>query len=225
MNILAIDTSTQACSAALITDAKVFTRFEIAPMQHAKLILPMIDELLKEAQIERKDLEGLAYAAGPGSFTGVRIATGVIQGIGFALDLPIVAVSTLATLAQGAYRQFKAKNILVAMDARMSQVYWGVYQTSKQGIVKPVCQDSLVDPDKVIFPKEGKWFTAGNGWQEYKNQLPQHPDTTTLKYPDAPLIFPTAKDVLTLAEVEFEKGNTISAEEALPVYLRNKVVA
>ncbi|MDM8563559.1 tRNA (adenosine(37)-N6)-threonylcarbamoyltransferase complex dimerization subunit type 1 TsaB, partial [Candidatus Marithioploca araucensis] len=136
MKLLAFDASSPACSCALYLDGEITERYEIAPRQHAALILPMADELLTEAGLKPIELEGIAFGRGPGSFTGLRIASGVAQGIAFAADIPVAPISSLATLAQAAYIENGAQKVLAAIDARMSEVYWGMYVIDKQGIMR-----------------------------------------------------------------------------------------
>jgi tRNA threonylcarbamoyladenosine biosynthesis protein TsaB len=222
MKILAIDTSTEVCSAALMVNEEVFAHSQLAPRQHAQLILPMIDKLLSDASISLSQLSCLAFSAGPGSFTGIRIATGVIQGLSYAVDLPVVPISTLAVLAQGAYRQFSATNILSALDARMKQVYWGVYKVKQEGVVESVCNDSVVNPENVFVPKSESWTGIGSGWDEYSAALQKQLGD---KLQDFHIeCHPLAQDILPLAEAKFAKKEYVSAAEVLPVYLREKVV-
>ena len=124
MKILALDTSTEACSAALLIDTEIHQRYEVAPREHGALILPMIETLLSEAGCAPTQLDALAFGRGPGAFVGVRIATGVAQGIAFAADLPVIPVSSLAAMAQSV----EHGNVYSAIDARMNEVYWGAYR-------------------------------------------------------------------------------------------------
>src|SRR4051812_31549034 len=121
--ILAIDTSTDACSAALLINGIVREKFRLAQRQHVQLILPLIHELLLEANLTLKQLDAIAFGCGPGSFTGLRIAASVMQGLAYAIDLPVIAVSSLQALAQGVYREFSANNVIVTMDAHMQSCY------------------------------------------------------------------------------------------------------
>ena len=136
MKLLAIDTATEGCSAALVNDQQLLTRMEVQPRKHAELILPMLDELLSEAGLAISQLDALAFGRGPGAFTGVRIATGVIQGIAFGADLPVVPVSTLRALAQRAFQEYQHANVLTAFDARMDEVYWASYQLAENGLMR-----------------------------------------------------------------------------------------
>ena len=124
MKILAIETSSHACSVALLNEDKVKISHIISPMQQAKLILPMIDELLKSSALTLNDLDAIAYGCGPGGFTGVRIAASVAQGLGFAVKLPIIPISSLAVMAEAAFLERQWRKLLVAVDARADQIYW-----------------------------------------------------------------------------------------------------
>ena len=125
--LLALDTATECCSAALLHDGTVTARSEVIPRQHAQRLLPMIEELLGERQLRLQDVDALVFGRGPGAFTGVRIATGMVQGLAFAADKPVIAVSNLAALAQRAWREHGAETVAAAIDARMDEVYWGLY--------------------------------------------------------------------------------------------------
>nr|VFJ43097.1 MAG: tRNA threonylcarbamoyl adenosine modification protein YeaZ [Candidatus Kentron sp. FM] len=133
MKILAIDTATDACSVALHLDGDYREIHELAPRRHAEILLPRIRTLLSEAALSLRDLDALAFGRGPGAFTGVRIATGVIQGLAFGADLPVVPISSLHALAQGAWRERGEGNVLAAFDARMGEVYWGAYRLDAAG--------------------------------------------------------------------------------------------
>jgi len=134
VNLLAIDTSTEACSAALSCNGDINSRFELAPQRHVELILPMVNELMSDAQLSLKQLDGLAFCRGPGAFTGVRIATSVVQGLAFAADLPVMSVSSLAALAQGVIDE--SCPIIAAIDARMGEIYAATYQRNTSGVVQ-----------------------------------------------------------------------------------------
>ena len=171
MKLLAIETATEACSAALYLDGEVHPRFVLAPQRHAELILDMMDGLLAAAGIGLRDLNALAFGRGPGSFTGVRIAAGVIQGVAFGADLPVVPVSTLAALAQGAVRQTGHERILAGVDARMGEVYWGVYQADADGIVVLQGKEMVGPVDVLSVPPRGTWFGCGSAWGHYAELL------------------------------------------------------
>ncbi len=225
MKILAIDTASDACSAALWLDGDVHERYELAPRQHTSLILPMVESLLIETEMALTQLDALAFGRGPGAFTGVRIATGVIQGLAFGADLPVIPVSSLAALAQGAYRIHQQKNILAAFDARMGEVYWGQYSVEGSGLVELVNDELVCTPQSV--PKPGKkmeeWLGVGNGWKAYADELNCACQDINISARDVDYL-PHAQDVAQLSVDYFKKGLVVSAEQALPLYLRDNVV-
>jgi len=215
MIILALETATEACSAALFIDGEVRERFQIAPRGHSDLILPMIDELFAEAGIGLNRVDAVAFGRGPGAFTGVRIAVGVTQGITFAADLPAVPVSTLAAVAQG----MDAERVLVAMDARMNEVYWGAYERNPAGLVIVTGEERISPPEAVALPAPGDWFGAGSGWGAYREALTAHCPVRAF---DANAL-PHAGAVARLGAAAFAAGEAVSPEQALPVYLRDEV--
>ncbi len=221
MKILAIDTSTEACSAALSTGEQVISRYELAPRKHTGLILPMIDALMKEADLTVTELDGLAFGRGPGAFTGIRIATGVIQGIAFGADLPVAPVSSLAALAQGCWREHKAEKVISAIDARMNEVYWGCYEI-KHGVMDACVEEGICTADQLPLPENDGWYGAGTGWGSYADQLTSRfGDKLAGTHPES---YPHAIDILELAKVVFVRGEAISVEQVSPVYLRDNVV-
>ena len=134
MRILAIDTATEACSVALWNDGTTFAHFELCPREHTQRILPLVRAALADAEVKLTDLDALAFGRGPGSFTGVRIGIGIAQGLALGAELPMIGVSTLATMAQGAWRKTGATRVLAAIDARMGEVYWAEYQRDADGV-------------------------------------------------------------------------------------------
>ncbi len=220
MKILAFDTATAACSAALNINGEIIQRLQIAPQQHAELLLPMIQDLLTEAGITLSELNAIAFGCGPGSFMGVRIATGVAQGLAFGADLPVIAVSSLQTLAQTTHQQTEEKNILAAWDARMHAVYWGAYCLGTEGIMIPIQPDALSEPNEVFLPAERTWCATGNGWQIYQPYLSAilpHCQTVILD------VFPQACALARIAEVYYQQGKILDPTQAEPTYLRDKV--
>ncbi|MCG7898224.1 MAG: tRNA (adenosine(37)-N6)-threonylcarbamoyltransferase complex dimerization subunit type 1 TsaB [Candidatus Thiodiazotropha weberae] len=221
MKLLAIETATEACSAALLIDDQIELRYEIKPRGHSELILSMMDELLGEAGLSANQLDAMAFGRGPGSFTGVRIATGVIQGAAFAADLPVVPVSTLAALAQRAYREKGEPNLLTAFDARMGELYWAGYRVDSNDIVRLVLDEQVANAQQVHLPLDEEWYGVGSGWSAYAPQLGERLGESLLGYKAD--LYCSARDVATLAAVDFEAGLAVPAERALPVYLRNDV--
>ncbi len=134
MRILAIDTATEACSVALWNDGNINAHFELCPREHTQRILPMVQDILAANSITLTDIDALAFGRGPGSFTGVRIGIGIAQGLALGANLPMTGVSTLATMAQGAWRKSGATRVLAAIDARMGEVYWAEYQRDENGV-------------------------------------------------------------------------------------------
>ncbi len=222
MKILALDTSTEACSVALCYEKKVIFRYEIAAQKHTQLILPMIDELMTEACLKPTQLDALAFGRGPGAFTGVRIATGIVQGIAFAADLPVIPVSSLVTLAQGCWREHGVEKVISVIDARMGEVYWGHFQLENKVMVA-CAEEAVSSPDKIIKPKGEGWFGAGSGWASYEEQLSKHLSTQIVKTDLN--TYPHAIDMIELAKDAFSHGEIISAEQAHPVYLRDNVTS
>ena len=223
MKILAIETATEACSAALLIDGEVMERYQVQPRGHSELILPMVDELLAEAGCPLSSLDAVAFGRGPGSFTGVRIATGVIQGIAFAADLPVAPVSTLAALAQRGFREAGVRRLLAAYDARMREVYWGAYEVMESGLVSAIVGDQVVLPDQVTAPPGGGWYGIGSGWATYQAELSAAVGEQLGGV--MPGLFCSAHDVALLAVAAVESGQLVAAEAALPIYLRDNVAA
>lgn len=225
--ILAIDTSTQACSVALISDDRQVEQFELIPRLHARKLLPMVTSLLSDADLELNDLDAIAFGRGPGSFTGLRIAAGVVQGLAFGANLPVIPVSTLAALAQGIYREKNRQTIIPVLDARMNEIYWGCYEV-RDGLVEPLSEEQLtqpvqLDPQLVVSNPDRvdglTWTGVGEGWR-----LAEHfPDAlraiVTTTYQD---FYPHAMDIAKLAVRDFRQGLAVKAEQACPVYMRGK---
>lgn len=225
MKILAIDTATEACSAALYVDGALISKYQLAPREHSRLILKMIDSLLLEAGLSVSSLDAIAFGRGPGSFMGLRIAAGVVQGIAFAHDIPVIPISTLKAIAQRAFEQTDSKYILAAIDARMDEVYWAAYYRQDQSWHLHD-EERVISPEKVSLPEmlnrpDQPWVAAGSGWGSYKDRL-----LLTLNCPLPTILadcFPSAEVIAKLAVIELAAGNTVSAAEAIPVYLRNDV--
>lgn len=219
LKILAVDTSSDACSAALLSGNKSLERFVVAKQQHSKLILPMVHELLAEAQLVLKQLDAIAFGCGPGSFTGVRIAASIVQGLAFAANLPVVKISTLRALAQGAFAKFGKLKVLVAQDAKMQEIYWGEYQVDAAGIMQSIIPDQLLAPQKIKLLCDGSFVGIGDGWKIYDDILTKRCNIAVIESK----IYPEAKYIAWLAAVDFTKGLIVSAQEALPIYLREEV--
>ena len=216
--LLALDTATEACSVALLHDGRVLSHYEVIPRMHAQRLLPMIKDLLAQAGVALSAVDGIAFGRGPGAFTGVRIAIGVVQGLAFALERPVLPVSTLAVLAQRALREQGAQQVAAAIDARMDEVYWGCYR-AEQGEMRLVGQEAVLPPEHVLLPAgvSGDWYAAGTGWGSYGDRLP------VMASGAAQVLLPHAQDLLALANFAWARGEALPADMAQPVYLRDNV--
>ena len=221
VRVLAIETATPACSAALSIDGDIEERFALAPRQHAALILPMIESLLVEADVTPGRLDAIAFGRGPGSFTGVRIAASVVQGIALGAGLPVIAVSTLAALSQGAIRETGEAHILAALDARMGEVYWAMYQAGSDRLPELVGEEAVCKPECTAMPADGRWVGAGSGWDSYGSSLAERGGEQVVRL--LPDLEPRARDVVSLGADKLRRGEVIAPEAATPVYLRNNV--
>ena len=220
--ILAIETSAEACSVALADGDAVNERFEHAPMKHAELILPMVSALLGEAGWKTADLDVIAFGRGPGSFTSLRIGIGVVQGLAWGADIPVVPVSSLAAVAQAALDRAAGElparpEVLVAMDARMGEVFHGRFRPDENGRIEGVGAEQVSAPGDVSL--EGAGIAAGNGFERYEELVAQK-DGVELCFPD---IWPRASTVLQLGRHWLEANEPLPAALAQPVYIRNDV--
>lgn len=217
MKLLALETATEACSAAIFADGAVLERYEVAPRRHAALVLPMVEALLAEAGLTLQQLDALAVGRGPGAFTGVRMAISVAQGLAFAADLPVAPISTLAALALGTMRETGETHMATALDARMGEVYWATWIQSAAGV-------TVQDAERVCAPElvtaaHASWFGVGSGWLTYAPLLAAH----VTSHGWLGERYPRAADIARLGAAQPELW--VVAEQALPVYVRDKVVA
>ncbi|HJW06875.1 MAG TPA: tRNA (adenosine(37)-N6)-threonylcarbamoyltransferase complex dimerization subunit type 1 TsaB [Rhodanobacter sp.] len=222
MNLLAIETATEACSVALVHGDELIARSEIAPRRHTELVLPMADELLAEAGIGRHALDVIAVGRGPGAFTGVRLAVSLAQGMALALDVPVITISSLAALALEAPDDGDADSaILAVIDARMGEIYAACYRRDGAGGLLALDDERVCTADALMLPEARAWQVVGSGWATYQGVLrerlgmePRRADGTR---------YPQAAHVAELAAREFKAGRALPPEQALPVYLRDKV--
>lgn len=214
--LLAIDTATEACSAALLHGDRLYHRFEIIPRLHAQRLLPMVDELLTESGVILGEIDALVFGRGPGAFTGVRIATGMVQGLAFACGKPVIPVSNLAALAQRGWREQGAETVCAAIDARMDEVYWGCFRLV-DGVMQAVSEEYVCAPERVACPDGFEpQLGCGTGWS--------YADRLAVKVPSAAAdMLPDARHLLELALPLWEAGETVDAADALPIYLRDQV--
>lgn len=235
MKVLAIETSTDACSVALWIDGQTVNRHCVAPQRHAELVLAQIDEVLAETELSLRSVDRLAYGRGPGSFTGLRIAASVVQGLGFGAGLPIVPVSSLLAAAEGAFRCHGASAVLSVLDARRDEVYIGGYVRSAQrpqfdrwqvALPETVCAPQTL-PEFSADTREQTWAGVGAGWVVYHELL-----KATLNAPSRAFcaqisqifpLLPDAQDVATLAAAA-PSTSEVAPAAAVPVYLRHDVV-
>ncbi len=224
--LLALDTSTDACSVALRDGEQTIARFELAARSHTQRLLPMVDEVLSEAGLALSDLDALVFGRGPGSFTGLRICLGMVQGLAFSRDLPVVGVSTLEAMAVGYYRQHPSLRqfstpLLVALDARMQEVYWTLVKPQADTGIAILADEAVAPPERVashpaVAGLHGSFHGIGPGWH--------YPALVTLAPTSIDLaVYPDAQDMLGLGVSALQQGQAVSAEQAQPVYLRDEI--
>ncbi|ADZ90401.1 tRNA (adenosine(37)-N6)-threonylcarbamoyltransferase complex dimerization subunit type 1 TsaB [Marinomonas mediterranea] len=221
-SILALDTSTPACSVALAINGAVLEDFRIAPRQHNDLILPMLEQILAQAGISLSQLDAISFGRGPGSFTGLRISAGVVQGLAYGQDLPVIPVSTLKALAYEGYQETHDSLWLPALDARMGEVYIGGYQfsESESGLaISEFLSERVCKPDAI--GGFGEDFAAiGSGWLHREIIESGLKRSASLLLDDRA---PRAACIARLAEIDFNNGNVVDAYHAIPTYLRDEV--
>ncbi len=219
MNLLAFDTSTEFLSLALMQGEVVTTYDVMAGQTHSQLILPQIQALLSDAGLQLKDLHGIAFGAGPGSFTGVRIAAGVAQGLGFGANLPVVGVCTLMAVAESS----GAHKVIACLDARMGEIYHAAY-IKDADTWQMALAPALYKPDAapvIAIDLGGDWVGAGSGWQTYADIITNAYSAQLQSV--QPQLSPTASAIIKLATPIFVRGEAKSASEAKPIYIRNRV--
>ncbi len=221
MKLLALDTSAEACSAALHLDGALIQHLEPTPRRHGELILPMLEGLLAQAGLGLRALDGVAFGRGPGSFTGVRIAVAVAQGLAFGAGVPTLPVSTLAALAQGEYRRAGRRRLLAALDARMGEVYWGAFEVGAEGLVRPCGPEIVSPPDQVPVPQGDGWWGVGSGWGAWSTVFAERLGGGLAGV--SPGACCEARDIALLAAAEAAAGRFVAPELARPVYLRDRV--
>jgi tRNA threonylcarbamoyladenosine biosynthesis protein TsaB len=220
MKLIAIDSSTQACSVAILQGDEVIERWQLAPREHTRMLLPMVEQVLAESGLSLLQLDAIAFACGPGSFTGLRVCTSVVQGLAYGADLPVVPVSTLASLAQVMLERCELPAqavVLAALDARMDEVYWSLYQ-SLNGLAEPLCAERLCAPEQVITETQHKLFGAGPGFV-YAERFPCAEEFVLI---DKELL-PRASAVARLGAAAFAAGNYCRSDQAAPTYLREEI--
>ncbi len=217
--LLAIDTATEQCSVALLRAGEIVDRCVQTPRGHADMVLPMVQAVMAEADVSFTQLDAIAFGRGPGAFTGVRIAIGVAQGLAYACNLPLLPISNLATVAQqGADHQTRDAHILVCMDARMGEVYSGLFTVADDGLVMSAMPERVCSPGQVQVPPAEIAVLMGTGVRAYAELAERYASCAQL--PDA---LPRAHELVRLAARDWQLGLALSAELAAPVYLRDQV--
>lgn len=218
MNLLAFETSTEACSVALWRDGDVLERFEVAPRRHAELALPWAEALLADAGIARAQLDAIAVGRGPGAFTGVRLGVSIAQGIALALDLPVLPVSTLLALAARA--QPSSQRVLAAIDARMGEVYLGAFARDGDGW-RTLQPEAVGAPDAIALPDGDGWDGVGTGFDAAAGALRARLGARMARVDAAAL--PHAADVARIGATMLARGEAVAPERLEPAYLRDNV--
>ncbi|MBJ7538378.1 tRNA (adenosine(37)-N6)-threonylcarbamoyltransferase complex dimerization subunit type 1 TsaB [Marinomonas transparens] len=220
--ILALDTSTPACSVALNIDGVVLEDFRMAPRMHNDLILPMVDQILSQAGLVLTDLDAIAFGRGPGSFTGLRISAGIVQGLSYGADLPVIPVSTLAALSLEGFQKTGANYWLSALDARMGEVYLGGFRVNKangQYDIDVLIEECVIKPDSLSGFTQS-FQGVGSGWCYEKLLTPLLPESPEHVLVD---LAPRAACIAELALLQFNKGEVVSCYDAMPIYLRDEI--
>jgi tRNA threonylcarbamoyladenosine biosynthesis protein TsaB len=216
LNILALETSSEYCSVALLAGGEMLAREALALQRHSELVLPMVDEVLAEAGLALRDLDGIAFGAGPGGFTGLRIACGVAQGLAFGAELPVVGVCTLEALAE----QAGAERVIAALDARMGEIYHAAYERAGGGW-RALREPSLCQPVDAPQVPEAGWTGCGSGFDAHGAILRERYDGRLARV--LPGLHPRAEEMARLAAPRFAAGQGADPAEAYPLYIRNKV--
>ncbi|UTW14042.1 tRNA (adenosine(37)-N6)-threonylcarbamoyltransferase complex dimerization subunit type 1 TsaB [Marinobacterium rhizophilum] len=214
--ILALDTSTDACSVALWQDGAVVEDFRVVPRKHIQLLLPMAEALLSEAGLSAGDLDAVAFGRGPGSFTGIRIATGIAQGLAFAADVPVLPISTLAAMALEQGCAQGQDRVIAALDARMDEIYWCAYRL-EDGLPVALLAEQVCAASQLCLPQEAPWLGVGPGFNYLADMTPAVQAAIT-----APLleVYPRASAMLPIAASDLAHGRGLTPEDGLPVYIR-----
>ena len=222
MNILAIDTVTEMCSVAVLSNEQIHSQQRFVPQQHTQVILEMVQQVLAETQLSLQNLDAISFSRGPGSFTGLRICASVTQGLALAHDLPVIPISSLAALAQGAVRTDNKKAIIACMDARKNEVYWACYQV-KNKLPCLLGDEQVTPPSAVMLKKNLNWHGIGTGFLHFANELNTH-SLVKLNTVDAKR-YPLAEDILPFAKAALNDRNNqiVDVSLAIPTYLRDNV--
>lgn len=220
-SILAIETSAAQCSVALLSQQQIHSMSRAGQRGHTESVLQMTQALLTQAGLSLSELSAIAYSQGPGSFTGVRLACAITQGLAVKDDIPVIGISSLQVLAQTAYDRCQCDAVLTCLDARNDSVYWGAYQLNHLGIMTAMQADRVAAPAQVSVPEEANWIACGNGWQQYQSQFPTDIQRQ-VEYQYANCL-PHARSMLMIAKMHYQQQQTQSVDNALPIYLRDDI--
>ncbi len=216
--ILALETATDGCSVALLHGSRIAQRQQVAPRQHTTLVFEMMDAVLDELALSRSAVELVAFGHGPGTFTGVRVATSVAQGVSLALNCPVLGISSLAALARGAAQRGHEGRVAVLLDARRGETYYASF-VARDGEIERLLDDQLIAPTELLLAPGDDWLGVGNGWLEYREQLPSAYRALVPSEPG----WPQAADTACLARDALSSSVGLRAENAQPMYLRGAV--
>lgn len=216
--LLAVETSGERCSVALSLNGTIRLVEHHEPLKHAERLLPAVHAVLDEAGVALTSLDGIVFGRGPGSFTSLRIGIGVVQGLAWGADIPVVPISSLACVAQQA-AHLGAGHVLVAMDARMAEVFHALFQFDAAGVPRAVAGESVSDPVLLGAPEPANTVAAGNGFELYPD-LARLGGSMRQMRPD---LLPTATALMPLALDWLNQNSPLPAELAQPVYVRNRV--
>lgn len=222
MRLLAIDTVTEACSVALWQDGEITTRESIVFQSHTEHVLPMVQSLLAESETGLSQLDAIVFDRGPGSFTGLRIGAGVTQGLALGISRPVIPISSLATLAQGAWRLDEQSHVIACIDARQAEVYWAAYRLQENVMVAVISEQ--IGPAKTIKLEAGQsWYGVGTGFGRYEDELAGLTGVSWLGTQSQR--YPMAQDMFALAIPAWQKQECLQAVDAIPIYLRDNVAS
>jgi tRNA threonylcarbamoyladenosine biosynthesis protein TsaB len=220
MKLLAIDTVTEACSVALWLDGEITALEEVVFQQHTERVLPMVQTLLAQSETALSQLDAIVFDRGPGSFTGLRIGAGVTQGLALGLERPVIPISSLATLAQGAWRLDRQQQVLACIDARQAEVYWAGFRLEQETMIT-ITGEHIGPAETIQLNMEPAWFGVGTGFGRYPDELAGLPGVSWQGMQSQR--YPLAQDMLPLAIPVWHRQEWVQPADAIPIYLRDNV--
>lgn len=222
LKILAFNTVTELCSVAIKINHRIYMRNIVAPRLHAEKILPMINQLLIDTGVTLQSLDCIVFDRGPGSFIGLRIGINIAQGLALGADLPLIGVSSLEILAQGAYRMFSATHVIATIDARLNELYWAMYSyntCSNDWIIckNGMCLVTVANAQKIIRSLDGKWTIIGTGWNNSQQLQSCINDSDVIV--EKQFMYPNAQDMLFLGMHSYKDKKFLTPNQVMPIYL------